>query len=489
MLIEQNSEINSGYEYSVAIVGAGISGLAAANKLRELSDEKGRKIKITILESSNRVGGVIQTHRFENYVIESGPDSFITKQKDALSLCQRLGLSDHIIQTQKERRTFIAHRGKLQALPDGFFMLTPTKLIPFAKSNLLSWSGKWRALREMFVKPSNNLFDESLAQFITRRFGNELYATIAEPMVSGIYTGDGNKLSAKSALPYFWNLEHTHGSIIRGMQKDNIHNLQNTSGARYGLFVSLDEGLELLPKTILNKLPPDSVRLVTAVKKAKQITSGNKSKWLITLKNAEEIVVDALIIATPAYKAAEILNDNHNNIASYLKKIPYSSTAIVNMVFDRSDIEHRLNGFGFVVPKMEGGAILACSFSSIKFANRVPSDKVLLRVFVGGVLQKDIYELSDIQMECLVWQDLNKYLGVNDLPIYSFINRYPNSMPQYNVGHQEIVASIEAMVRERQGLAVAGNSYNGVGIPNCILSGEQAANSVFCWLESQVVRD
>jgi oxygen-dependent protoporphyrinogen oxidase len=328
---------------------------------------------------------------------------------------------------------------------------------------------------------TDNEKEESLAQFVRRRLGNEALERMAQPMVGGIYTADPEMLSLSATMPRFLAMEREHGSIIRGMfaKAKTVSQTETTgtSGARYSLFLSFDRGMQLMTDTLADLIGPSTIKLNTRIR---SITRRPPSTtWLLSTEHGETIDADAVIIALPAHASAALLRDSAPRLASELDAIPYASTATINIAFHRRDVPHPLDGFGFVVPMVEKKRIIACSFSSVKFAGRAPGDDVLLRVFAGGALQPEIFALHDKELIAAALSDLRDLLGVSAAPIFSHVERWPRSMAQYHVGHLARIKKIDELVNRTQGLRLAGNAYQGAGIPDCIRSGERAAETVY----------
>jgi len=457
----------------ILIIGGGITGLAAAHRLIELNDENNFELNLKLLESSPRLGGNISTLTQDNLLIEEGPDSFITAKPHGLNLCKRLGIEDELIPTsEKNRKTLIYLNGRLLALPEGFILLSPTKILPFITSPILSFYGKIRVLLELLIPKSKNVGDESLKSFVTRRFGKELFENVAQPLIGGIYTSDPQRLSMKSALPNIHNLEHRYGSVIKGFM--NEYGSKQESGARYSQFVTLKDGMQTLVDAITSKIPDESIKTNQTVKQIKKTKKG----WKVETENGEQYSADGIILATHSYASAKILKPLDPELSDQLSKIEFASSAIVILVYKREDIRSKINGFGFVVPAKENLNIIACSFSSEKFEGRAPSDVVLLRCFVGGALNEDFLNNDDQEIINTVKDELEKILKINTEPQFTHLRRYPNSMPQYNVGHSEILLNINKLMSKHLNLELAGNSYEGVGIPDCIRSGEKAAENI-----------
>ena len=473
----------------VVIIGGGISGLAAAHRLAELNEKEKLSLEIILLEVGARPGGVISTARREDFLLERGPDAFISEKPAALNLARRIGLENHLIETNTaHRRSFIARGCKLLPVPEGFQLLAPSSFRPFLTSEIFSWQGKARMALDLLLPRragANGNDDESLADFVRRRLGQEALERVAQPMVGGIYTADPEKLSLRATMPRFLEMEREHRSLIRAMwrarRKQSKAEARGTSGARYSLFLSFQNGMQTLADALVARLPAGSLRLKT---KAKALSFNQASKrWQIQTDEGEAIEAAAVCLALPAYAAAGLLREMDANLSVELDAIPYASTATVNLAYKRSSIPHPLNGFGFVVPFVERRATLACSFSSVKFAARAPEGHVLLRAFVGGALQPEMFALDEEAMVAAVRRDLRELLGIENPPLFSLAHKWPRSMAQYHLGHTARIASIRERLSAFPTLQLAGNAYAGAGIPDCIRSGEAAADSIFLKLK------
>jgi oxygen-dependent protoporphyrinogen oxidase len=452
----------------IVIVGGGISGLAAAHRITELNPSA----HVTILEASDRLGGTIQTEHRDGFLIERGPDSFISEKPHAVALAKRLGLESQLIQTNEEfRRSFIVRDGRLRAVPDGFQLMAPSRMLPFITSDIFSLAGKARMAADLILPRKKTNGDESLASFVRRRLGQEALARMAQPMVGGIYTADPETLSLRATLPRFLDMEQKHRSLILAMMRQGRAQKTGTSGARYSLFVSFERGMQVLIDAV-TRINADLRVRTTAQRLAFD------RRWTIYTDQNEGIEADAVCLAVPAYAAASLLSDIDARLAEKLRAIKYASTATINFNYRRAAIEHPLNGFGFVVPLIEKRSLIACTFSSVKFAGRAPEDHVLLRAFAGGALQPEIFALNEDLMAKRVEADLRELLGIHEDPRFVEVAKWERSMPQYEVGHLDRVSEIERLASELPGLSLAGNAYRGAGIPDCIRSGEAAAESL-----------
>lgn len=466
---------------NIAVIGGGIAGLAAAHRLLELDPEQ----QVTLFERDGRLGGVLSTVHEHGYQIEQSADNFITTVPYGLDLCRRLGLADELVQTNpKFRQTFVVHRGRLAKLPDGFLMMAPTRLWPLAVTPILSPWGKLRAALEYFIPPRPGNEDESMAGFVRRRLGREAFDRLVEPLVSAVYAADLEKLSVEATLSRFREMEREHGSLVRAMRREMASRRRNKgkasseSGARYSMFVTLRDGLTRLVDVLAERLPPGTVCLNSTVETIEQGANGG---WMVSCAGSTEQQsqqFDAVILATPSHVSAELLRPIDASLADELARIEHSGTAIVSLAFGRDQIGHPLDGMGAVVPAVENSPILACSFSSQKYTHRAPDGDVILRVFVGGARAPQMAEMPDDQLLPIVLGELSKLLKITGDPKYTSIAHWPRTMPQYHVGHKLLVASIESRVAQLAGLELAGNAYHGVGIPDCIHTGETAAERV-----------
>jgi len=360
-------------------------------------------------------------------------------------------------------------------VPEGFQLLAPSRMWPFITSDIFSLAGKARMAADLFLprKNTNGTTDESLASFVRRRLGVEALDRMAQPMVGGIYTADPETLSLRATLPRFLEMERNHRSLILAMLRQGRAQKSGTSGARYSLFLSFDRGVQVLVDA-LTQINAD-FRVNT---RAQKLTFDQG--WTITTDKDEVFKADAVCLAVPAYIAASLLT---GELADKLRRINYASTATINFGYRRAAIAHPLNGFGFVVPFIEKRSLIACTFSSVKFSGRAPEGHVLLRAFAGGALQAEIFALEESELAARVEEDLRELLGINEAPLFVETAKWERSMPQYEVGHLDRVNEIEKLVNQLPGLTLAGNSYRGAGIPDCIRSGESAAEAMITFLK------
>jgi protoporphyrinogen/coproporphyrinogen III oxidase len=470
----------------IIVIGGGIAGLAAAHRVVELDQERSLNLEVLLIEASHRLGGSIATERIDDYLVEAGPDSFISEKPSALRLCERLGLTSRLVSTQSaDNKIYVVHRGRLEPLPEGFFLLAPTRLWPFLRTPVFSWAGKLRMVSELLIPRGARNTDESLGAFVRRRFGVEALERVAQPLVGGIYASDPDQLSLAATMPRFKEMERQRRSVIVAMWSDQRRRARSReagSGARWSLFVTLADGMQELVDAVAKRLPEGSVRSDTPV--TSLIHEETINQWRATLRDGETIGADAVILATPAFQSGAILSAVDSDSAHELKKISYASTATVNLAFRRADFPRPLDSFGFVVPAVERRKIMACTFSSLKYSGRAPKDHILLRAFVGGALQPELFDADDASMEDNVRAELASLLGVTARPLFSRIRRHPHSMPQYHIGHQARVERIEKSLSRYSTLALAGSAYHGVGISDCVRTGEEAAEKVVAGLNS-----
>jgi oxygen-dependent protoporphyrinogen oxidase len=461
----------------LVVVGGGIAGLAAAHRAVELARERGIGLELTLLEAQARLGGTIRTERRDGFLVEGGADSFISEKPWALDLVRRLGAESRLVRTDEaSRRTFVAWRGRLHPLPEGFQLLAPTRLGPLLASSLFSWPGKLRMGLDL-VLPRGGDPDESLGAFVRRRLGREALERVAQPLVAGIYTADPDALSLAATMPRFLEIERRERSVVLGMwraaRKAGVA-AKGASGARWSLFVTLAGGMEKLVRMLAERLPEGAVRLGERVTEVARAGAG----WRITAASGATFDADRVVLACESYQTARLLRYLDPSLALLLEDIPYASSAVVTLAFRREDIAHALDGFGFVVPRAEGRPIIACTFSSVKYAGRAPDGHVLLRAFVGGALDEAALDADDARLIAVARAQLAELLGARGEPELASVSRHRRSMPQYHVGHLARVEAVELGLRRHPGLALAGAAYRGVGIADCVRSGESAAEGL-----------
>ncbi len=524
----------------IAVIGGGISGLAAAHRLVELNTGRfktregdapaeppqretsglsgsagaspsqlhgvettstdaggrgkaerapeGRSVQVTLFESRARLGGVIGTERIGDYLVERGADSFITVKPWALNLCRRLGLEQRLISTEPaSRRSLVLCKGKPVEVPDGFLLMAPAKIWPVLSSPLLSPFGKLRMGLEYFIpRRKAGASDETLASFVRRRFGREVFDRIVQPLVGGIYTADPEKLSLRATLPRFLDWERDFGSLIRAARREQGQRTapKGESGARYGMFATLVGGMAELFDALIARISTSAeIRMKTRVVAIKPSPAG--TGYELSFDSGASETFDAVVLAIPAYRVAALVEPFDQSLAAMLNSIEYASSAIVVTGHKLADIRHPLDAAGLVIPAVEKRQILSVSFSSRKFAGRAPEGRVILRTFVGGALQPELFEKSDEELIALVRRELSELLGVGGEAEFAIVARYERAMPQYHVGHLDRLAQINDRLSRHPRLALAGNAFEGVGVPDCIHSGEQGAERALAVIQAR----
>ena len=470
--------------FRVVVVGGGIAGLAAAHRLVELGRDEGWPLDLVLVEAASRLGGTIRTERADGFLLEAGPDSFISEKPWALALAERIGLGPRLRGTDDRfRRTYVVRGGRLRPLPEGFLLLAPTRAWPVLRSGVFSWPGKLRLGLDLVLPRRRASGDESLGSFVRRRLGREALERVAQPLVGGIYTADPDQLSLEATMPRFLALEREHRSLILGLRRTaRAGEAQGASGARWSLFVTLAGGMEELVTALAARLPAGAARVGTPAVAVAPAPDG----WRVRLAAGGLLPADGVVLAGPAPRMAPLLRDTDPGLAGLLDGIAYASSATVALAYPRAAVRHPLDGFGFVVPRVEGRTAIACTFSSVKYPGRAPDGFALLRVFVGGAMQADLLEREEGALARLAHDDVAALLGIAGEPVFSRVWRHPRAMPQYDVGHLDRVAAIEARLETLPGLAFAGGAYRGVGIADCVRSGEAAAERLSSRLKGRL---
>ncbi|MGL4512743.1 MAG: protoporphyrinogen oxidase [Lacipirellulaceae bacterium] len=463
----------------VAIVGGGIAGLAAAHWLVENAPAA----QWTLFESTPRLGGVLETERFDapggEWLVERSADNFLNRDPWATDLCQRVGIASDLLPTDPaRRRALVVSRGVVRPVPPGFVLMSPWPIGPTLNSSVLSVAGKLRLACEPLVPRRRDPSDESVASFARRRLGREVFERLVQPLVGGIYTADPEKLSMRATLPQFVEQERTHGSLLRaawraGRQPSSIEDATE-SGARYGLFLAPRGGMKQLIDAVAARLPAERVKLSRPVAAIER--TGAAPGWNVVDPRGDSLGrFDSVIVATPAHHAARIVRGVDTGLADELAAIEYAGASVVCLGLRADQVANPINGFGFVVPAIEKRGVLAVSFASLKFPGRAPDGGLLARAFVGGALDPQRAELDDDALVRLAADELRALVGLRGEPLWGRVVRWPRSMPQYHVGHVERVERIEARVAAIARLELAGAAYRGVGVPQCVRSGELAA--------------
>jgi oxygen-dependent protoporphyrinogen oxidase len=482
----------------VVIVGGGISGLSAAFYLQRAARAAGGWLRYTLVERDERFGGKIQTDTIAGaageFIVEGGPDSFITQKPWGLQLALDLGLEDRLLGTNQARHAvYVLVNGRPRPMPDGMMLIVPTRLMPFLRSPLLSLRGKLRMALDLCIPPRRDAADETLADFIRRRLGAEALDKLAEPLLAGIHSAEPELQSLLATFPRFRALEETYGSLIRGMlaqRRPSTTDQQPASIISRSSFVTLRGGVGELVRALLDALDGRLIagRGVAAIDHD-STAALHERPYRVLLDDGETLDADALILTTPAFAAADLVAPFQPALANALRQIRYVTTGTVSLAYHRADLGALLDGFGLVIPHSEGRRINALTISSIKFDHRAPTGDALLRVFVGGSRNPEVPDLDDAALLALVRTELRDILGIAVEPLWSRIYRWPRANPQYDLGHLDRMDALDGLLPA--GLYLSGSAYRGVGIPDCVRQGQEAAEKVVAQLspQMQLMRD
>ena len=458
----------------VVIVGGGIAGLACAFFSCKKAAELGQPIDVTVLEKSDRWGGTILTEQVDGFVIEGGPDAFLVTKPWAKDLCHELGLESELQGTIADQaNTYILRKGQLRLIPKGLTMMIPTRFGPILRSGLLSWPAKARMAMDLLIPARKIEGDESLRSFISRRLGREAYEILVGPLMSGIYAGDGSKLSLQATFPILRDIELEYGGLIRGAIA--LSRKRTTSGTG-SIFQAPVTGMETLVKTLVKKLQSSGVDLRLGAKVHK-ITQAN-GLYKLAMEQGEEIRASNVVLATPAFITRDLVMNLNHELTTELDHIKYVSSATVSLAYLKTDLSQPLNGHGYIIPHQEGRKALACTWTSSKWLHRAPANTVLLRVYIGSALSEQELSEDDEELLTIAVREVQETLGINTKPIITRIFRWDRALPQYNLGHPERLERIDAALKRLPGLSFAGSAYSGVGIPDCIHSGQLAAERI-----------
>lgn len=474
------------------IIGGGIAGLAAAYYAQKKSVGS---VTVTLLEQADYWGGKIITDRVTgavpqgDFVIEGGPDTFVVTKPWAVKLCKELGIAERLKGTNPDhKKTYILKNGILHELPGGLTMMVPTEFGPMLRTGLLSWPAKARMGMDFLLSPADETGDESLGEFVTRRLGRSAYENLIEPLMSGIYAGDGDKLSLQATLPYLRELELKHGGLVKGALATRRERAQKTRrngssqdptpGSR-SIFLTPETGLAEIVAALIDYLEAASVdlRLGTAVREVTPIPGG----YDVHLADGGTLTSQNVILATPAYTTADLIAGFAPDLAAELYAIEYVSTATVTLAYPESELPRPLDGYGYVIPRREGRKALACTWTSTKFPHRAPDGYALLRVFIGRAGQEVDIPWDESGLLDLAQGELRQTLGITAEPLLTRIFRWEKAMSQYNIGHPARLERIDSLLGAIPGLALAGSGYRGIGIPDCIHSGELAVDKIRFW--------
>jgi protoporphyrinogen/coproporphyrinogen III oxidase len=457
----------------IAIIGGGISGLSAAYTLEE-KRQSGTPVEYVLFESSPRLGGVLVTDHVDGCIIEAGPDSFLTEKPWAADLCRKVGLGDQLIgSNDSDRKTYILTKGKLVELPDGLMFMVPTKIIPTVLSPLFSVRTKLRMAAEWFHPPHKATEDETVAQMVERHYGSEMVDLLADPLLSGVYGGEASQLSVRAVLPRFADMEAKHGSLGRAMLSARMKLAAATKAPARPLFSSLKDGMQQMVDAVVACLNASSLKTSVPVQSVIRQDNG----WTVSA-GYETDHFDALIMAIPTQAAAAVVQAADQDLSRDLGGIQYSSSVTVTLGYDEKVRASLPPGFGFLIPRSEGHRMLAATFVHNKFPHRAPENRAIVRCFLGGARDEQILQVSEPGILEIVRSELREIIGLNAEPLFARVYKWKSAMAQYSVGHLERLQRIELLRQKLPGLALAGNGYNGIGVPDCVRSGAEAAGKV-----------
>ncbi len=457
----------------IAIIGGGISGLSAAYTIEE-KRRSGTPVEYVLFESKPRLGGVLVTERVDGCLVEAGPDSFLTEKPWAADLCTRLGLGDQLIgSNDAARKTYILVKNKLVVMPDGLMFMVPTKIMPTVLSPLFSVRTKLRMAREWFHPPHKASADETVAEMVERHYGPEMVDMLADPLLSGVYGGEATQLSVRAVLPRFADMESKHGSLGRAMLSARKKMAAAPKAPARPLFTSLKNGMQQMTDALVANLDPNALKTSVPVELLVRELEG----WTVSAGYQSD-QFDAVIIATPTPAAASVLQSADENLSAELRSIQYSSSVTVTLGYDDKVRRALPPGFGFLVPRSAGRRMLAATFVHNKFPHRAPADRAIIRCFLGGARDEQILQSSEEEIVQIVRDELEQIINLRSEPLFSRVYKWRSAMAQYSVGHLERLQRIEALRQNLPGLALAGNGYTGIGVPDCVRSGTEAASKI-----------
>jgi len=473
----------------LVIVGGGIAGLAAAHAAVARARERGGAVDVTVLERSDRFGGNLVTERVDGFLLDGGPDSWVVTKPQATALARELGLGGALVGTSEgSRRFYVAWGERLHEVPEGIVLGVPTRIAPLARTRLFTWRGKARMALEPLV-PARRFEgddDESIAGFAARRLGREAAERLVAPLLGGISAGDASDISVRAAFPQLVAMEREHGSLVRGMRAARRARARAqatagtaASGGKEGsAFVSLQGGVGQLVEALVARLRADAVTL-RARAPVQGLARREGGGWLLDLGGGDRLEADAVLLAVPGHAAAALLRDVDATIAGTLAAIPYGSTATVFVGYRRADVAHPLDGVGFVVPRALGRPILAGTWVSSKWEGRAPEGHVLLRAFFGGAWGEGVLENDDEALARLARSELRAVMGLDAEPLFTRVFRFERASAQMRVGHLARMRAVhQRLAQVAPRLRVAGGGYDGVGIPDCIRQGQEAARAL-----------
>jgi oxygen-dependent protoporphyrinogen oxidase len=454
----------------VVIVGGGIAGLAAAHALAK------RGIPFTLLEAEDRFGGVVRTDAAEGFLLEAGPDTLLAQKPEGAALCRELGLGDRLVPTHPTLRTlYVLHRRRLHALPEGMVLAVPTRVLPLAGSRLFSWRGKLRMGLDLVWPRRREDGDESIGGFLRRRLGDEAVTRLGEPLLAGIHAGDPDRLSIRATFPRFVDLERRYGSLIRGLLAARP---KAPSGPPPAVFEALRGGMNELVDALVARLPSSALRRGAPVRSLRR----EGGRFRVVVERSGEVIARSAIVAAPAPRAAPMLEELDAEIAGWLRRVPFASSATVFLGYRRGDVRHPLDGYGLVVPRTEGLRTMALTFVSTKLPERAPEGQVLLRGFFGGIRDPDVLSLDDAALVDTMIREMKEPLGFTGDPILTRVYRWPEATPQMEIGHLDRLAALEDRLRAVPGLFLTGAGIRSTGMPDMIADGTRAAEAAAAFL-------
>lgn len=460
---------------TIAIVGGGITGLTAAYELQQKVAKENLPYQITLIEADHRLGGKFQTVHRDGFVIERGADSFLERKTPAIRLVKKLGLEDELVRNSTGQ-AYILVGDTLHKMPTGSFMGVPTDLEAFFETDLLTEAGKERVKQDLTLPKTDVVGDQSLGQFFRYRFGDELVENVIEPLLAGVYSSDLDDMSLLATFSNFYDLEQKYGSLIKGLQQTRQRPKADT-GKRAGQFLSFKNGISTLIDALADAIKED---VAIVYDKVIQIERGENG-YQIDLQEGNPLQADVVMMTMPH----PVLSDVFSKYDAFepMLEMPANSVANVVLAFDEAVIDQSLDGTGFVVSRNSDYRITACTWTHRKWKTTTPDGKVLLRAYVGKPTDQAVVQLTDDEIVEIVLADLGTVMGIHGDPEFTIVTRWKNKMPQYTVGHTERIQTVREQVREQlPGVFLAGSSFEGVGIPDCIEQGEKMVEAALQFL-------